>query len=585
MTKRFHGSDMSVNSDHFLPVLKRLDECIAYVSSNPQYADASVYLLKFRNLQSRALSLVRSHVLAVLRHASAQVKEAVREQCGPSGVIPEGAATSLLYVRFRAAAPELKPLMEEMAARGGKEEYQQLMADCHALYCAERLALVAGVVQDHIHAYGSEQNLPSLTRLGCSYLIQLSQLEHQLVDHFFPTSSVETSNLAPLMDPLCIILYDILRPMLITETDMDVLCELVDILKLEVLEEQLGRRGEAAAGLTPTVVRTLADVQERLTFVSQTFLNEEVRLYQPTPDDLDYPNKLIRIAEADDSVSSRGMYASWYRPVEQTLSCLSKLYRCVDAHIFMGIAQEAVATCADAIQNASRLVARKSGGIDGQLFLIKHLLILREQIAPFDVDFAVTYKDLDFSHMRDHMARIFRGELSLFALNSHNALLALLAQGGPRVMENMVDSKKELEKHLKLTCEAYIMSVTKLVVEPMLSFITKVTAVRVASSSATGKPRSLREQAFASPAKLTEMVDKVRDALKGALPEVLSKMKLYLHSPSTRSILFKPIKTNILEARQQIASLLAEEYGPEDREAVQLMTADEIIAQLDKLGC
>lgn len=37
-----------------------------------------------------------------------------------------------------------------------------------------------------------------------------------------------------------------------------------------------------------------------------------------------------------------------------------------------------------------------------------------------------------------------------------------------------MDSKKELEKLLKATCEAFIMSVTKLTVEPMLSFITKV---------------------------------------------------------------------------------------------------------------
>ncbi len=61
-----------------------------------------------------------------------------------------------------------------------------------------------------------------------------------------------------------------------------------------------------------------------------------------------------------------------------------------------------------------------------------------------------------------------------------------------------VDSKKELEKLLKATCEAFIMAATKLAVEPMLSFITKVTAVRVAASApgaAAGRP--LREQARA----------------------------------------------------------------------------------------
>ena len=55
-----------------------------------------------------------------------------------------------------------------------------------------------------------------------------------------------------------------------------------------------------------------------------------------------------------------------------------------------------------------------------------------------------------------------------------------------------IDSKKELEKLLKATCEVFIMAVTKLSVEPMLSFITKVTAVRVASSLNSSK--RLREQ-------------------------------------------------------------------------------------------
>lgn len=67
------GPAMGVTSAHFLPLLKRLDECISYVSSNLQYADSGVYLVKFRQLQTRALGMVRSHVLAVLRSASSQV--------------------------------------------------------------------------------------------------------------------------------------------------------------------------------------------------------------------------------------------------------------------------------------------------------------------------------------------------------------------------------------------------------------------------------------------------------------------------------------------------------------------------------
>jgi hypothetical protein len=60
-------------------------------------------------------------------------------------------------------------------------------------------------------------------------------------------------------------------------------------------------------------------------------------------------------------------------------------------------------------QLASRAVAKKSGLMHGQLFLIKQLLILREQIAPFEADFSHVEKDLDFSHMRSHLRRILAG--------------------------------------------------------------------------------------------------------------------------------------------------------------------------------
>ena len=61
------------------------------------------------------------------------------------------------------------------------------------------------------------------------------------------------------------------------------------------------------------------------------------------------------------------------------------------------------------VQAASRQLVKQSSVMDAQLFTIKQLLILREQIAPFEADFAVTEYDLDFSHMRDHLRRIMAG--------------------------------------------------------------------------------------------------------------------------------------------------------------------------------
>ncbi|CAA0836916.1 sec34-like family protein [Striga hermonthica] len=588
----FYSPSTNVSHENFLPLLKRLDDCISYVESNPQYAECNVYLVKFRQLQSRALGMIRSHVLSVLKNASSQVQAAIRSSTGNKASVSEAVETSIIYVRFKAAANELKPVLEEIESRKPRKEYVQILAESHKLYCEQRLSLVRGIVHQRISEFAKKEALPSLTRSGCAYLMQvMCLLEHQLFDHFFPLSSEDVSSLAPLIDPLCTYLYDTLRPRLIHEANLDVLCELVDILKVEVLAEQVSKRGESLAGLRPTLERILADVHERLTFRARTHIRDEIANYLPLDEDLDYPSKLEQSAEtnseASSSVDNPDVSRNWYPPLEKTITCLSKLYRCLEPAVFTGLAQEAIEVCSLSIQKASKLVVKRSSTMDGQLFLLKFLLILREQIAPFDIEFSVTHKELDFSHLLEHLRRILRGQASLFDWSRSTSLARTLS---PRILESQIDAKKELEKSLKATCEEFIMSVTKLVVDPMLSFVTKVTAVKVALSSgsqnqkesAMSKP--LKDQAFATPEKVAEIVQKVGLAIQEELPRVMGKMKLYLQNPATRAILFKPIKTNIVEAHIQVQTLLKTEYSPEDIQSiVNMVTIQDLQAQLDNL--
>jgi hypothetical protein len=74
---------------------------------------------------------------------------------------------------------------------------------------------------------------------------------------------------------------------------------------------------------------------------------------------------------------------------------------------------------------------------------------------------------------------------------------------------------------LKMTCEQFIMSVTNVAIEPMLSFITKVSAIKVAEqnrSLVTEGSKAFKEQAFPTPDKVAEMVATVQEAKKVQLP-------------------------------------------------------------------
>eukprot|EP01025_Chloroclados_australasicus_P038138 TRINITY_DN3909_c1_g1_i1.p1 TRINITY_DN3909_c1_g1~~TRINITY_DN3909_c1_g1_i1.p1 ORF type:complete len:612 (-),score=69.55 TRINITY_DN3909_c1_g1_i1:390-2225(-) len=527
-------------------------------------------------------------------------------------IAQEGTQMALLYVRFRALSEHsLKNLLQSMESRKQQSEYFELVQDCQRQYAEVRLQLMTPPVESHISNI-QQESLADLMRQGCTYLVEVCRQEVALFKNFFPSSDVENSELGALIDPLCMLLYDLVRPQIIQLIDLEDLIQLLEILRLEIIDEQLatngGQEDVATRPLRPMLERIVADVQERLIYRTQAFIREEIAGYQPLYEDLDFPRKLEenqpangqRQTEADEQLpkseievegqnqlsngkeAHAAQYETWYPPVRHGLWLLSKLYRCMDKKIFGGLAQETVSACSVSIQHSSRMVARQQGTLDGQLFLVRHLLILREQIAPFKAEFSFTEIDLDFTHMRDYLRRIVLGEASLFSLSQNNAIIQLMGKGGPRVLESQVDSKKELDRILKSSCEALIMTLTKLTVDPMLSFITKKTAVTTVAN-AGGQRMPLKQHAFADPERVREMVDSVNEALSNRLPVAVSKMKLYLTSPSAINVLMKPIKSNIAEAHGQIAQLLQLEYTPEEVADVKLTPPQQLQQILDSM--
>ncbi len=557
-------------------MLGKIEDGIAYLTSHTQYLSSATYLTKYRALQHKALSSVKEYTQNAFTTATNVVLDAASTRNTATGI-----EMALLDVKFKAAVPDdLQKVIGAIQLRLSRQDYSRLMHDIQRFYSEKRIEVLSEAVEEHLMNYQSSNELPMLIRLGCAYLIQLTQMEYQLFRYFFPSSDCEALKLV--ITPLCTILYEIVRPYFIAMYDITSLCSIVSILKAEILDEQFGsEKGEALSAMRPVIEEILADVQERLVYSMQHYIRDEIAYYTPTKEDLTFgESKEEEDKEKEKNGEQKAAdFTNLYPAVQNTLLCLSKTYSCLELKTFGGLAQEVIQYCTDSCIVASQEIAKASGLLMSQLFLIKNLLALREQLSLFDVDFGSQETELDFSHMRDHLRRILRGESSLFALGASNAVFQLIGNARPRISKTHFDSKRELEKKLKVACESYIMGVTKLSVEPMLSFITKVTTTRVASTK-----KALKDHAFATPSKLIEIVTTVNTALEDTLPKAIGKMKKCLDSTNTQLVLFKPIKSNIAEAHGQIAHLLESEYDSETIKMVPLMPPPKLMAILDSLS-
>lgn len=168
----------------------------------------------------------------------------------------------------------------------------------------------------------------------------------------------------------------------------------------------------------------LQDAQTRLVARGQALIRSDVEYYTPKGDDLDYPGKIerapsqlrsdkrilsISLDEEDQEdpaffeLPSKDTQETWYPTLRSTLWVLSCLhtyvevsylpysdYSCAEpllrqqTDVFEDLAHEAIAGCRHSLISASKTLSTKSQ-LDGQLFLVRHLLILKEMTASVDL--------------------------------------------------------------------------------------------------------------------------------------------------------------------------------------------------------
>ncbi|EKM54776.1 uncharacterized protein PHACADRAFT_197206 [Phanerochaete carnosa HHB-10118-sp] len=576
-----HPGESLVLQTDFLYMAERVDICIDYLKAHRHFKEAEIYLLRFQQCMTRAMTLIKMYFVGSLRALVADVTKRISEKD-----VSTTAQRHLLYTRFITVSSQLAPLLAELERRAEAhpEELSSLLAECHSAYFAARKGLLVPRLVEEIKGLDpTRTELVELTRAGCSYLKQLCTDEFDLFRQFFNSGEEQ---LYQYLENLCDYLYDDLRPRILHEPRLTALCEVCTVLQaLMVLDiphldededdnlnldfdRPSGHRGLRTLHISHLLQMVLQDAQTKLFFKAQSVIQSEIRYYVPKPEDLAYPDKLVaarkpvsgtEIKEKESfsqlfQLKSLDRQETWYPTLRRTVWVLSQLHDFVKPAIFDDIAQEAVNLCRQSLVNAADTLKSKnppSSILDGQLFLVRHVLILKEITQNLDFASREPERVVDFTGVTDTLASILGKTTSLLP----NALFASL--GMPRE-ESLADVKHGIDHELKRSCEDVITSCADTVCRSL-----RVWLERVSQHNALPQKQPLTAQAWAAEAAVSALVSGFREACLRDLRAAVARLKLYLEEDRTVAVLMKHVQERIVDEYAEFRRLVWSEYdGP-----------------------
>ena len=572
ITRRLNapGAGSLARSKDFSDMLMTLDECIDYMQTHPSHKEAETYRSRYRLLLTRALTLVRNAFMSSVREITTEVAGRIAAK-----QLNDTTQSALLYAKFRVGAADMKELGLEIQKRanpsadaqpGEEGEYQSLMNELHSSFAACRGRLILPLVHrrlTEISQAPSSKDLVQFARASISYVRGICLDEFELWGEWFHGQR----GLYDFLESMCEPLYDYLRPRIVHESRLSKLCSLVTLLQTRYMhdEEEDGAPDLTQLDFSLLVQSALEDTQTRLLFRAQAMLREEIENYKATPSDLEYPRNTSRpptsasvaaplsgrrsnkpttpnlkspeIVDEDNSdhetssfpwsLASRNaiLLQNTYPTLPKAIRLLSRIYRLVNSSVFDDLAHQIVHQTTISLANASALIAKKSSLADGQLFLLRHLLLLKSQIVAFDIEFVTPDVSFDFSGVANTFYEL-RERGGLF---NYRNWLKLFSTDGllPRVVENMLDAKVELDGQLR----------------NVINDFTR----RFAETLTAGLPLPQNGKTTKDKTKVEDAVSSTRKTLETEVPVLRAKLEQYLDDQRTRETLVAAVEDQVVQ--------------------------------------
>ncbi|KAI9597028.1 hypothetical protein BDF19DRAFT_420989 [Syncephalis fuscata] len=198
----------------FLPTLNAMEESIVFLTAKASYREAGAYLDKFIECRAKAGQLIRQHAIDAWMSMAREVARKLEAKT-PSERQSESALLPLLYVKFRASTPELRPLLEKLEQLALQDTTcEEALKACQESYLDIRQRLLGPLTDERLAII--DQPDVSLVEMALDSLT------------FVTTMGSEERSLYTA--------YERLRPRILKETDPSALEELCAIVRAHLPE-------------------------------------------------------------------------------------------------------------------------------------------------------------------------------------------------------------------------------------------------------------------------------------------------------------------------------------------------------------
>ena len=590
MTRRLNapGAANLVKGEDFAEMLSSLDNCLAYMESHPRHKESATYRSRYRLLLTRALTLIRHHFTKSLGDIAADISKRIQggqlKETTHSALLY--ARFRVLAPELKALGLEIQkravPTLDDVDA-GREPEYASLLRELYQSYSATRGRLIMPLVSKKMAELGytpQQADVLAFAKASLGFMRGICLDEYDLWFEWFETDGALYDLLESLMEPM----YDYIRPKVIHETKLEKLCELCSMIQgryMDVESEEeygesaivspirsgtpYGRKLDFAGLIQPA----LEDAQTRLVFLALTALRDGIENYKPRAEDLDWPKRAANVngvkktpalsgtrssvprtpatplpktptivdQDIDDAESMFSKHFTiddvktagreWYPTLRKAIWLLRRIYRLVNSTVFDDLAHRIVHWTIYSLMTASQQISSKKTPQDGQLFLVVHLLHLKQQIVAFDIEFIPPEVEFDFSSVTNTFYEL-RDRGSLWNPASWVRLVGGAVGGGllPKVVENMLDAKAELDGRLRAIINDFVNGCAN-----------HITAPIEASSVSQAKARNDFDGLKA--------VRTVRGLAEKEVPSLRTKLEDYVDDARTRETLVAAVRDQV----------------------------------------